>query len=59
MSANNKIVVRSCSNCSSGQATMPTLTITEMHVTIENIDILEVAQKFYVELFYPISIKRI
>ena len=47
MSANNKIVVRSCSNCSSGQATMPTLTITEMHVTIENTDILDFAQKIF------------
>ena len=38
MSANNKIVVRSCNNCSNGQATMPILSIIEMHVTVENID---------------------
>ena len=35
MSANNNIVVRSCTNSSSGQATMPTLSIIEMHVTVE------------------------
>jgi hypothetical protein len=38
MSAYNKIVVLSCNNWSNGQATVPTLSIIEMHVTVENID---------------------
>jgi len=37
MSANNDIVVRSCNNFSSGQATMPTLSVIQMNVTVDNI----------------------
>jgi len=40
MSANNNIVVRSCNNCSNRnrQARVPTMSIIEMRVTVENID---------------------
>jgi len=51
MSANNKIVVRSCNNCSNGKATMSTLSFIEMHVTVENVDRYTrcCTRKFYVE----------
>ena len=51
MSANNKIVVRSCNNCSNGQAIMSTLSFIEMHVTVEHVDRYTrcCTRKFYVE----------
>ena len=51
MSANNKIMMRSYNNCSNGQATMPTLSVIEMHVTVKNIDKYTrcCTKKFYVD----------
>jgi hypothetical protein len=47
MPTNNKIVVCSRSHRCKGKATMPSLCVVEMHVTVEDADIFDVAQKSF------------
>jgi hypothetical protein len=51
---NNKIVVRSRSHRCKGKATKSSLCIVEMHVTVKNTDIFDVAQRcFYGQFISP------